>query len=346
MAALGRFILGAANAAMSALQINNEPPPFDSPTVQDVLAVKRMFLQAIKLPLEIVDTVIDYAEYWPHTSVVTNHSFLATGAHIGREQESGNVFVIRSLPLGYVHDDSDEFAIPVSSGYNEPHLHVIPSEIDYGEVARTTTSAILNRWSSRSIPRSQHPCRKIVFTIKSRDQGWGGDKNDHGTYRGSFTWFDVGLERLEAIDTSQHTPPPHFSRQIDLGAQDDETRAGALVSCDIRTVFPQVAPVPGNESKYRIEHPFLPPPTRVQSNVMASKVASEHVITWAHDDAVDPESPEGDELEAQGRGRASVTGGYVRHLELGDIVTVWARARFPGWRNHVEKVKVDVYWAV
>ena len=41
-------------------------------------------------------------------------------------------------------------------------------------------------------------CRKIVFTIRSHDQGWGGSAADKGTYRGSFTWFDVGLERVVA----------------------------------------------------------------------------------------------------------------------------------------------------
>jgi hypothetical protein len=41
-------------------------------------------------------------------------------------------------------------------------------------------------------------CRKIVFTIRSRDQGWGGSAADKGTYRGSYTWFDVGLERMVA----------------------------------------------------------------------------------------------------------------------------------------------------
>jgi len=42
-----------------------------------------------------------------------------------------------------------------------------------------------------------HPARKIVFTLRSHDQGWGGDYADHGTYHGSYTWFDVGLERFD-----------------------------------------------------------------------------------------------------------------------------------------------------
>lgn len=41
-------------------------------------------------------------------------------------------------------------------------------------------------------------CRKIVFSIRSHDQGWGGSAADKGTYRGSYTWFDIGLERVVA----------------------------------------------------------------------------------------------------------------------------------------------------
>ncbi len=52
----------------------------------------------------------------------------------------------------------------------------------------------------------EHPCRKIVFTITSHDQGWGGDNpEDRRTYNNSWTWFEVGLERFDA----QHCKPLH-----------------------------------------------------------------------------------------------------------------------------------------
>jgi hypothetical protein len=47
-------------------------------------------------------------------------------------------------------------------------------------------------------PLLEHPCRKIVFTIRSHDQGWGGENTDHGSYRSSWTWFDAGLEKFDA----------------------------------------------------------------------------------------------------------------------------------------------------
>lgn len=39
-----------------------------TPTVEDVVIVKQMFIDELELPLELIDSVIDFAEYWPHTS--------------------------------------------------------------------------------------------------------------------------------------------------------------------------------------------------------------------------------------------------------------------------------------
>jgi hypothetical protein len=38
------------------------------PTIQDVLSVKEDLIKAFHLPAELVDDVVDYAEYWPHTT--------------------------------------------------------------------------------------------------------------------------------------------------------------------------------------------------------------------------------------------------------------------------------------
>jgi hypothetical protein len=41
-----------------------------SPTGDDVVAVKKLFLESRKLPLELIDSIVDMAEYWPHTRSV------------------------------------------------------------------------------------------------------------------------------------------------------------------------------------------------------------------------------------------------------------------------------------
>lgn len=92
--------------------------------------------------------------------------------------------------------------------------------------------------------------------------------------------------------------------------------------------------------------PLLPSSTRLQSNKVANRESIDYTVTWSCDDDIHSEGPEGDCLEQIGRGKASGNGEFVRKLEVGDVVTVWGKARFPGWRNHIEELKMDVYWAV
>lgn len=97
---------------------------------------------------------------------------------------------------------------------------------------------------------------------------------------------------------------------------------------------------------YQFEHPLLPDDTVLQKNVKCSKRMKEHAITWSFDDCIEAQSEEASELEEQGKGRATGSGDMVRSLEVGDVVTLWAKSRFPGWMNVIEEVKIDVYWAV
>lgn len=84
----------------------------------------------------------------------------------------------------------------------------------------------------------------------------------------------------------------------------------------------------------------------IQKNNTASRDSKEHKVTWLSSDNVIPDSLDAVELEKQGRGRESANGEFVRNLKVGDVVTVWAKARFPQWINFVEKVRIDVFWAV
>jgi hypothetical protein len=86
MAALGRYIytmFGAgspdmddqsegSNSFIAEEQSDKTWTPCDAdrykPSIGDVLSVKEMFLKNGLLPPELVDPVIDFAEYWPHTT--------------------------------------------------------------------------------------------------------------------------------------------------------------------------------------------------------------------------------------------------------------------------------------
>lgn len=72
---------------------------------------------------------------------------------------------------------------------NEAKPHPLTSEHDpayFAKLAKYPTPGLVN------------PVRKIVFTIKSKDQGWGGEPGTRHTYKSSWTWFEAGLERFDA----------------------------------------------------------------------------------------------------------------------------------------------------
>ena len=46
--------------------------------------------------------------------------------------------------------------------------------------------------TSQPIPGGKK-LRKVVITVVSKDQGWSSYPNDYGTYRNSWTWFELSL---------------------------------------------------------------------------------------------------------------------------------------------------------
>lgn len=259
------------------------------------------------------------------------------------------------------------------------------------ESPSNATEEVLDKWKSRSFPRGEHPCKKIVFTIKSHDQGWGGRGSDRGTYNGSCTWFDVGLERVSAFRESELFQAPAFltrwkalsmeSRRYfsqnskgrlaalleswetapypqfrlstdgqnppdDPSATEPKDTATSLV-CSLRTIIPTT--ITHSRDDPENSHAFVfelnPDEKALQRNRTATRETKEHIITWSCDDGINPESAEANELNQQGRGSATGTGEIVRNMKVGDAITVWAKARYGGWANHVEEVKIDVYWA-
>lgn len=91
----------------------------------------------------------------------------------------------------------------------------------------------------------------------------------------------------------------------------------------------------------------MPTSKCLQKNLTATRESQEHKIVWSYQaDVQDPDSIAAKALEDQGRGRETANGEYVRNMQIGDIVTVWAKARFPGWVNVVESIEIDVYYAV
>lgn len=110
---------------------------------------------------------------------------------------------LRSYPLGYVPGvetlRNDKYPIL------QPRPWLNPDNLIEGLTGETE-----KRWIKHSQIRGEFPCRKIVFRLSSHDQGWGGDRSHKGTYRGSFTWFDVGKERIHTFENGTFSQCPVY----------------------------------------------------------------------------------------------------------------------------------------
>jgi hypothetical protein len=203
------------------------------------------------------------------------------------------------LPLGYPPRGKENDQFVAINDYFNPTRQPNPCHTCSLRTGQPTTKSILKIWASQSLPGGKSLCRKIVFTIKSKDQGWGGDPIHKGTYYGSFTWFDAGIKRFEAVDTNRpedtkETPSRQFQPQFQVRKKD------STIPCDIYTILPGTKEEPVDSSRFVFNYPFLPSHACIQSNVTAGEEIKEHIITWSYNDCIDPESPEGDELERQG----------------------------------------------
>jgi hypothetical protein len=141
----------------------------------------------------------------------------------------------------------------------------------------------------------------------------------------------------------------------DLRYESRQSQAPKLPLCSLRPIEPEIEKTETNGeeqgedvSPYRYTHPLAPEDLyTIQKNKVATRQFQDYTIVWRWDDEVaDPESVAGQALNEAGRGRLTASGEFVRGLRIGDVVTVWGKARFPAWVNNVERVSIDIYWAV
>lgn len=115
------------------------------PTPADIMTVRALFCQTSPpLPVELVDDILDRAEYWARSSITLQWPDTIPGVRRdgGNEQIMSDKMYMRMPPLGMVGVDLVE-------GYSTSRL----SQEVHNNI------------------RSEHPCRKIVFDIRSHDQG-------------------------------------------------------------------------------------------------------------------------------------------------------------------------------
>lgn len=155
---------------------SNATQPTYQPGIADILAVKNLFYETSSpLPIELVDVIMDMAEYWAHSSVTLRWSDTVPGLRRdgggSTEEEVENKMYMRMPPLGMYYCPEDDLILERQKyGYNTTLADL--EGLDgirqlFGESA-SSDERKKKEWAN---PRGEHPCRKIVFDISSHDQG-------------------------------------------------------------------------------------------------------------------------------------------------------------------------------
>ncbi|KIH93717.1 hypothetical protein SPBR_04257 [Sporothrix brasiliensis 5110] len=396
---------------------------FYEPSFADVLVAKAMLQRAGHLPLELVDDIVDYAEYWPHTHAEADYA-QETGNGLvipprSFRNDGNNKFLLRTLPLGFRRppvpggrdasgEEDESNAYSTTEPEPRPCHNVGGNDSGDGNEANggvlCSDDDVRTWFPAGQAPPLEYPCRKIVFTLTSHDQGWANNQRDRGTYKGSYSWFDVGLERYGV--------PAGGTSETSNDGQKSQTTPAMPATASLYTLRPDVVEAPAqngdpqpasaadppDQKRYQFSFPLLPGVDRLQSNVVATRAWTEHKIVWSWTDGMEDADADADAdangpasaaqnsegppastdsnmanaatttaangpptednvdltdgldnvhpLEKLGRGAETGDGAFVRNLRVGDVVTLWAKARFPGWVNIVQRAQIDVYWAV
>ncbi|KAI0848487.1 hypothetical protein F5Y00DRAFT_86554 [Daldinia vernicosa] len=321
-------------------------------TPEDITEVKDILVKARNLPLELVDIILDDAEYWVCSSTIIDHDDSESGRisiHGAREGE--NQFLLRTKPLGLTKWSP--------SSQDLWRVEATPKQLE-----KEYSQSDLQKLADDPLPTLEHPFRKVVFDIESCDQGWSSQHGDHGTYRSSFTWFEAGLERFDKNNECERNSNPYWRGNLrsfrylinhiiglpdcpDRKNNDDNSNDLDIPTCAIRPIWPSVVHDQGSAGGPRYNRDLLADKYHeIQRNKHAVGELQHHHVEWTLDDNIDPESLEAESLNEIGRGSGTGNGEFVRNLKFGDMVTVWGHARFPGWVNSIKKVQVKVYWAL
>ncbi|KAJ7718277.1 hypothetical protein B0H16DRAFT_1797742 [Mycena metata] len=157
---------------------------------------------------------------------------------------------------------------------------------------------------------------RVKFTTVSHDQGWASDRSGQGTYNG-WTWFEAAILRRTQVVPSI----PALDEWMALASEEP-------INMDVEAEYDPAAEVKDAKGSAR---------WMIQKNLRASDEFRQHTVTW--------EVPVGSASSATDTG-AGDGAGFIERLTPGDCIAVVVRALYPGWCNHVQRVKVVVSYGL
>lgn len=342
---------------------SDQPPNFDlrkCPSMVSVISLRQYLSLCRKLPNEIIDIILDLAEYWPHTSSILDMTtrvysgnlyhgsysarprqklerFLSTRE--SRREWKEDAFLIRTPPLGW-HCVSDA-----------NYFKRCDSESPSNTRPRAKSKPLIPPpvWLP---PRGLHPARRVVFEILSREHRFE-DTHRQGKmicYFDSKTSFDASIDTIsfpKTTEASRHrsTKPLLWTAEAAMKNSNHQQPSDVCYS-----IHPKHSKNPSSSSSSK------PSDHDISSSGVTNNYTAHNrkvVRTWRYDGAERCYMPTTD----RDFGSETATE-FVKGLREGDCISLWARARKreehagrrPGeqraWCNVVDRVAIHVFWAV
>ncbi|KAI4246058.1 MAG: hypothetical protein LQ352_006462 [Teloschistes flavicans] len=357
-----------------------EVPAPIGPSMQEVINVRKVLLDR-RLPLEIIDLIMDFAELWPHTTSTTQYQTV-----VHSEGPSLWVRDWRSLPFSMDHGPvPDSYRIWLRNAFL---LRTHPLGLQTREPDAVVKAGVVSRWKQRLKrdrrrksssgptwlpPRGLRSCRKIIFEILSHQEALGFSEAQYGD---SPTWFDVSVEKI--LPEEGEIGPATWTTSMNeeygddiLGCTSDgpglqllKKVPGVGVNQDRSSRQASLASSMMDDGPMQHFETRRTKPTRaatlrqtvVQQNYQGDAYHRQHIITWRYDDTLDMNSFEGENTIMETGTHSN--GDFVRKLESGESVILWARARnrprdsskssgvADPCINVVDRVRMHVFWAV
>ena len=67
-------------ADISEVPIETHAPGTYEPTTADVVRVRQIIFKGVNVPVELIDMILDFAEYWPHNTTVLDPGPILSGS--------------------------------------------------------------------------------------------------------------------------------------------------------------------------------------------------------------------------------------------------------------------------
>ncbi|EDR04267.1 uncharacterized protein LACBIDRAFT_295078 [Laccaria bicolor S238N-H82] len=262
-----------------------KPKRRNHPLEWEVLYLRRCLLFFI--PVELVDLIIDHAQYWPQTSWFLGYKpdFTLPFTRHSADNNSHWLYV----QCGPIDLEEKERAIQVREK--------LLAKKKWSDFKFSRKEKVSNVAAEKEKPKAIRKVKKVVFRIWSHDQGRGAQEPHLTGYEASFTWFEAAICPGEELPKG----PMGSVRDLDYPLLEDVV--------DPLTLPPRKAGV------WKIWH--------LQSNIRGSADEALHEIVWTDRD---DESQTATSWNPKETGSGAGTG-FVRSIQPRDVIAVVARAR-------------------